>query len=484
MHIIGEMQIPAFHGFATNVANYQPLGLQCPFCPDQGYRNAYCFKGQHASDPCCGDPCGLAPQYNPSHSELNYAVALTAAAKEILGLDARVVIDTGRNGNPSGRTNCQTWCNPRDMGAGVYPTANVHNASLVDAYFWFKTLGESDGCSELLPNGAKCPRFDEQCAVPDSLATRADEPRAPEAGNWYEYQVKMYAQNANFEQPPAREGPGSCAPLAETGNNVGGNGEICAGPYAQCGGKNWTGAMCCQTGCSCKKEGDIVSRCEPPLGTKVCDPNMAELEPSLPPTPAPPTTIAGCRVTTYRGKKCDGAAVKMYETNTPKEYRWRWGYQENWPNSAKVEGNCGKVEFYDEDNNEEGYEDNIFFCGTGCVDFPYDLEEDLGGFKVWPGSPPTGGCTVTTFTGDNCDGKKVETYSSSCVKEFKWYFGYQENYPNSAMVTGANCDKVEFYDEDRNHANYKDNVWKHGEGCVNFPWDLEEDLGGIKIWAK
>lgn len=484
MKIVGEMDVPAFHGFATNVANYQPLGIQCPFCPDDGWRNAYCFKGQHVNDPCCADPCGLAPMYNPSHSEMNYAVSLQAAAKEILGIDARVVIDTGRNGNPSGRTNCGTWCNPRDMGAGVYPTANVRNSSLVDAFFWFKTLGESDGCSEILPSGARCPRFDEQCAVPDSLATHDDEPRAPDAGTWYEYSVKMYAQFAQFDEPVGRVGPPSCLPLADTGVNVGGNGQLCAGPHEMCGGKDYNGTTCCQTGCSCRKHGETESKCEPPLGTTVCDGSMAELEPTLPPTPAPPTLIQGCRVTTYMGKTCDGNVVKTYQTTTPREYRWRWGYQENWPNSAKLEGSCGKVEFYDEDNNRRGDEDNIYSCGTGCVDFPYDLEEDLGGFYVEPGTPPTGGCTVTTFTGFNCNQKKVATYSSDCTKEFKWNFGYQENWPNSAMVTGQNCDKVEFYDEDNNKPGYGDNVWKHGEGCVRFPFDLQEDLGGLKIWAK
>jgi len=80
--------------------------------------------------------------------------------------------------------------------------------------------------------------------------------------------------------------------------------------------------------------------------------------------------------------------------------------------------------------------------------------------------------------------KKIGTYSSDCTKEFKWSHGYQENEPNSALVTGQNCDKVEFYDEDYNHANYEDNVIKHGEGCVKFPYDLQEDLGGIKVWAK
>jgi len=484
MNIIGKMDVPAFHGFAQNVANYQPLGVQCPFCPDVGYRNAYCFKGQHASDPCCADPCGLAPNYNPSHNEINFAVALQAAAKEKLGMNTRSVIDTGRNGNPSGRTNCGTWCNPRDMGAGVYPTANVHNSSLVDAFFWFKTLGESDGCSEILPSGERCPRFDEQCAMPDSLATRPEEPRSPDAGQWFEYSVIMYAQHAQFDEPIGRTGPGSCAPLAETGENTGGNGQTCAGPHEQCGGKNWTGTACCQTGCTCQKHGEIESKCEPPLGTTACDAQMAEQEPILPPTPAPPALITGCRVTTYRGKVCDGSVVKTYETASPKQFRWGWGMQENWPMSAKLEGNCRKVEFYDEDNNRRGDKDNVFGCGTGCVDFPYDLENDLGGFYVEPGAPPGGGCTVTTFTGFNCNKRKVATYSSDCTREFKWNSGYQENYPNSAMVTGPHCDKVEFYDEDANYHGYEDNIWKHGEGCVKFPWDLQEDLGGLKIWAK
>jgi len=93
-------------------------------------------------------------------------------------------------------------------------------------------------------------------------------------------------------------------------------------------------------------------------------------------------------------------------------------------------------------------------------------------------------CTVTTWTGKQCDGKKVKTYSSSSKEEFKWNGGAQENDPNSAQVTGAGCDKVEFYDEDRNRAGYRDNVWQHGEGCRKFPWDLQEDLGGLQIWAK
>jgi len=93
-------------------------------------------------------------------------------------------------------------------------------------------------------------------------------------------------------------------------------------------------------------------------------------------------------------------------------------------------------------------------------------------------------CTVTTWTGKTCDGKKVETYRSSSVQEFKWNGGYQEDDPKSARVTGVSCDKVEFYDEDKNRAGYEDNEWKHGEGCLKFSWDLRGDLGGLQIWAK
>jgi endoglucanase len=50
------------------------------------------------------------------------------------------VIDTGRNGNGSNGE----WCNPWGRAIGMKPTTNTGN-SLVDAYLWVKTPGESDG---------------------------------------------------------------------------------------------------------------------------------------------------------------------------------------------------------------------------------------------------------------------------------------------------------------------------------------------------
>jgi cellulase/cellobiase CelA1 len=61
-----------------------------------------------------------------------------------------------------------------------------------------KTPGESDGCTEELPLGGKCPRFDSDCASIDSIGSKTGEPRAPEAGKWFDYQIKMLARNAHL----------------------------------------------------------------------------------------------------------------------------------------------------------------------------------------------------------------------------------------------------------------------------------------------
>jgi len=290
MKLLRSLDLPRIRGFATNVANYQPLGVQCPWCPDTGFRNGHCLNGKHPDDPCCEDPCNLLGQYNFGNNELNYAAGLVAAADSMLGMDAHVIIDTGRNGVVSHRAKCSNWCNPRDAGAGVPSTTDVANTSLVDAFFWLKTPGESDGCSEELPDGSKCPRFDAQCNSEDSLSSRPNEPRAPEAGHWFDYQVKQLAANARFEPASAASASSSCAASGGShhggshhgGSNHGGSdhggsdhggsghGGSCSTAYGQCGGKHWNGPTCCESGCRCRHEGDYYSQCEPPAGTHLC----------------------------------------------------------------------------------------------------------------------------------------------------------------------------------------------------------------------
>merc|ERR1712216_915714 len=125
MGVLKDMALPfdKMRGFSTNVAYYQPTGIQCPWQPDQGYRNGYCLNGKHQSDPCCADPCRLEGQWNPANNELNYAQALMKAAAGELSWNANIVIDTGRNGVGNMRQDCANWCNPRNAGAGVASTS-------------------------------------------------------------------------------------------------------------------------------------------------------------------------------------------------------------------------------------------------------------------------------------------------------------------------------------------------------------------------
>ena len=96
------------------------------------------------------------------------------------------------------RSECKNWCNIRDAGVGHVASTATDVPDVVDAYFWLKTPGESDGCTEILPDGGTCPRFDEDCASQDSIGSHYGEPRAPEAGQWFDYQVKQLAQFAKL----------------------------------------------------------------------------------------------------------------------------------------------------------------------------------------------------------------------------------------------------------------------------------------------
>jgi len=176
-------------GFSTNVANYQPLGIACPSV-------GYCLNGQNQNQPCCSDPCRLSSQYNPAHNEMNYVEELAQALTKA-GMTPHFVVDTGRNGIPNMRTDCANWCNIRGAGVGLVPTINT-NSTYIDAYYWLKTPGESDGCTQVLPSGGNCPRFDSFCGSVDSIGSQSGEPRAPVAGNWFDYQIKQLAQNAHM----------------------------------------------------------------------------------------------------------------------------------------------------------------------------------------------------------------------------------------------------------------------------------------------
>ena len=166
-----SFDLNSLRGFTTNVANYQALGKMCPFVSSDGIRNDYCLMGQHQDDECCADPCKLESQWNAGNNELNYVQMVSNAFKTKAGYQPHFVIDTGRNGKTSMRQDCSNWCNPRNAGVGIRATSNTAAPDIIDAYYWLKPPGESDGCTQILPDGSQCPRFDSMCASNDSIGS-------------------------------------------------------------------------------------------------------------------------------------------------------------------------------------------------------------------------------------------------------------------------------------------------------------------------
>lgn len=67
--------------------------------------------------------------------------------------DKHFVVDTSRNGNGASTDN--QWCNPAGRGLGEAPTMTT-GKSLVDAYLWIKTPGDSDGaCGSGAPSAGQ-----------------------------------------------------------------------------------------------------------------------------------------------------------------------------------------------------------------------------------------------------------------------------------------------------------------------------------------
>jgi cellulose 1,4-beta-cellobiosidase len=147
-------------GFVTNVSNYDSLDV--------------------------GDLAGLEPS-DPAKGELSYVKLLDASLAAVGIAGKRFVVDTGRNGRAGLRTAAGSWCNVRGAGFGERPRADP--ADLVDAYFWVKPPGQSDGGSDPSHDG-----FDPQCGgsrAPDSAAG------APPAGEWFHAYFLTLAKNAS-----------------------------------------------------------------------------------------------------------------------------------------------------------------------------------------------------------------------------------------------------------------------------------------------
>jgi len=132
-------------GFATNTSNYNALD------GDWGLK--------------------LEPS-SPTPSEYAYVKGLAETLAEHGIKDKGYIIDTSRNGVVETRTKWGNWCNIAKAGLGERPKAAPR--PLLDAFFWVKPPGDSDGVAD-----KAAARFDENCLSPDA---RTD---APEAGQWF-----------------------------------------------------------------------------------------------------------------------------------------------------------------------------------------------------------------------------------------------------------------------------------------------------------
>ena len=94
------------------------------------------------------------------------------------------MIDTSRNGRAGVRSQSSHWCNIEVAGLGERPRAAP--APNVDAYFWIKVPGESDGTSD-----AKAPGYDATCVSSDSARD------APAAGVFFPAYLLKLVEHAN-----------------------------------------------------------------------------------------------------------------------------------------------------------------------------------------------------------------------------------------------------------------------------------------------
>ena len=144
-------------GFALNTANYTHLSNR--------------------------DGAVLEPT-NPCPNELTYARTLGKTLAMYGFKNHGFIIDTSRNGRGSIRKKWGSWCNIHGAGLGERP--RVEPETGIDAYFWIKPPGESDGVSDPAE-----PRYDEMCGNAD--ATKG----APQAGKWFDSYFIDLVHNAN-----------------------------------------------------------------------------------------------------------------------------------------------------------------------------------------------------------------------------------------------------------------------------------------------
>ena len=127
-------------------------------------------------------PAGKPPMPgNPCSDELTYTKRLTEELAKVGITGKTFLVDTSRDGVSLATNN---WCNLKGAGLGERPKASP--APGIDAYYWIKPPGDSDGTSD-----PKADRFDKACAMPTSAQN------APQAGVFFGPYFADLVANAN-----------------------------------------------------------------------------------------------------------------------------------------------------------------------------------------------------------------------------------------------------------------------------------------------
>ncbi|OUM61927.1 glycoside hydrolase family 6 protein [Piromyces sp. E2] len=149
-------------GFASNVANYTP------------WEDPELSRGPDTEWNSCPD--------EKRYIEAMYKDFKSAGIKSVYFID-----DSSRNGVKNDRFHPGEWCNQTGSGIGARPQANpVSGMDYLDAFYWVKPYGESDGTSD---ESAK--RYDGYCGHRTAMKP------APEAGQWFQAFFEEGLKNAN-----------------------------------------------------------------------------------------------------------------------------------------------------------------------------------------------------------------------------------------------------------------------------------------------
>lgn len=190
-----EGNLNVVRGFASNTSNYTPL--EEPFIDptDDSVVSGSFYEYNRIVD-------------ENSYVDTLYSEFVDAGFPSSLGF----IIDTARNGwggaerpiaddgtadsRIDRREHRGNWCNVEGAGIGERPQANPDaSRPYIDAYFWMKPPGESDGIADpdAVDANEEGKSFDHMCGPTNADAMEG----APHAGHWFHEQFLMLIRNAH-----------------------------------------------------------------------------------------------------------------------------------------------------------------------------------------------------------------------------------------------------------------------------------------------